>query len=151
MAPVRTKVTVSIEHLSYVKWLVSPLLFGKSNFLFLCLLLEFTLQKTYTHTKFTIPTWIHTNYTLNNNYYNSFLWLRLQKDKQNITEIKNQIINNHICVLQNPGQFPWYAELPQTFPHQKTVWINETDSWQHTVIWSAQYLFGVAYNVSAER
>jgi len=71
--------------------------------------------------------------------------------KQNITEIKNQIINNHICVLQNSGQFPGYAELPQTFPHQKTIWINETGSWQHTVIWSAQHLFGVAYNVPAER
>jgi hypothetical protein len=145
VAPVSTKVTVSIEHLSYVKWLVSPLIFGKSIFLFLCLLLEFPLQKTYMHTKVTVPNWIHTNYTLNNNYYNSFLWLRLRKDK---TEYHR---NKDTCALQKSGQFPGYAELPQTFPHQQTAWINETGSWQHTVIWSAQYLLYVGYNVFAER
>lgn len=52
----------------------------KAIVLFLCLLLEFTLQKTYMHTKVTVPNWIHTNYTLNNSYYNSFFWLILRKD-----------------------------------------------------------------------
>jgi hypothetical protein len=151
VAPVSTKVTVSIEHLSYVKWLASPLLFWKSNFLFLCLLLEFTLQKTYMHTKVTVPKWIHTNYTFNNNYYNSFLCLRLRKDK---TEYHRNQDTHYLYPYMCTTKFraiSRYAELPQTFPHQQVVWIDETGSWQHTVIWSAQCLSYVPYNVSAER
>jgi len=86
-------------------------------------------------------------------YTQTTLWITIiithfcdyEKIKQNITEIQIQFINIHTCALQNSGQFPGYAELPQTFPHQETVWINETGSWQHTVIWCAQYLY-VAYN-----